>query len=159
MSPLAEISNNQKKLEINFSIQRNPGKITFLVLPWMLYWSLGHSLKWAPWLSEQWQDISMCCSLVAVVVLESSGISPIEQVRFDPLLYNNNGVKINNGLKPIQLCPPVLDPWFQQLVASKETCWICQGANQRGCAVVFTSPLTSRLCSQLQELQELPTSP
>ena len=27
------------------------------------------------------------------------------------------------------------------------------------CAVVFTSPLTSRLCSQLQELQELPTSP
>ena len=26
------------------------------------------------------------------------------------------------------------------------------------CAVVFTSPLTSRLCSQLQELQELPTS-
>ena len=26
-------------------------------------------------------------------------------------------------------------------------------------AVVFTSPLTSRLCSQLQELQELPTSP
>ena len=27
------------------------------------------------------------------------------------------------------------------------------------CTVVFTSPLTSRLCSQLQELQELPTSP
>ena len=27
------------------------------------------------------------------------------------------------------------------------------------CAVVFNSPLTSRLCSQLQELQELPTSP
>ena len=27
------------------------------------------------------------------------------------------------------------------------------------CAVVFTSPLTSKLCSQLQELQELPTSP
>ena len=27
------------------------------------------------------------------------------------------------------------------------------------CAVVFTSPLTSRFCSQLQELQELPTSP
>ena len=27
------------------------------------------------------------------------------------------------------------------------------------CAVVFTSPLTSRLCSQLQELQELPASP
>ena len=27
------------------------------------------------------------------------------------------------------------------------------------CAVVFTSPLTSRLCSQKQELQELPTSP
>ena len=27
------------------------------------------------------------------------------------------------------------------------------------CAVVFTSPLTSRLCSQLQELQELQTSP
>ena len=27
------------------------------------------------------------------------------------------------------------------------------------CAVVFTLPLTSRLCSQLQELQELPTSP
>ena len=27
------------------------------------------------------------------------------------------------------------------------------------CAVVFASPLTSRLCSQLQELQELPTSP
>ena len=27
------------------------------------------------------------------------------------------------------------------------------------CAVVFTSPLTSRLCSQVQELQELPTSP
>ena len=27
------------------------------------------------------------------------------------------------------------------------------------CAVVFTSPLTSRLCSQLQELQKLPTSP
>ena len=27
------------------------------------------------------------------------------------------------------------------------------------CAVVFTSPLTSRLCSQLQELQELSTSP
>ena len=26
------------------------------------------------------------------------------------------------------------------------------------CAVVFTSPLTNRLCSQLQELQELPTS-
>ena len=26
-------------------------------------------------------------------------------------------------------------------------------------AVVFTSPLPSRLCSQLQELQELPTSP
>ena len=26
------------------------------------------------------------------------------------------------------------------------------------CAVVLTSPLTSRLCSQLQELQELPTS-
>ena len=25
--------------------------------------------------------------------------------------------------------------------------------------MVFTSPLTSRLCSQLQELQELPTSP
>ena len=27
------------------------------------------------------------------------------------------------------------------------------------CAVVFTSPFTSRLYSQLQELQELPTSP
>ena len=27
------------------------------------------------------------------------------------------------------------------------------------CAVVFTSPLTSKLSSQLQELQELPTSP
>ena len=27
------------------------------------------------------------------------------------------------------------------------------------CAVVFTSPLTSRLCFQLRELQELPTSP
>ena len=28
-----------------------------------------------------------------------------------------------------------------------------------GPGVVFTSPLTSRLCSQLQELQELPTCP
>ena len=27
------------------------------------------------------------------------------------------------------------------------------------CAAVFTSPLTSRLCSQVQELQELPTPP
>ena len=27
------------------------------------------------------------------------------------------------------------------------------------CAVVFNSPLTSRLCSQVQELPELPTSP
>ena len=27
------------------------------------------------------------------------------------------------------------------------------------CAVAFTLPLTSRLCFQLQELQEMPTSP
>ena len=44
--------------------------------------------------------------------------------------------------------------------SSKERAHSSQSDNSRyPCTVVFTSPLTSRLCSQLQELQELPTSP
>ena len=44
--------------------------------------------------------------------------------------------------------------------SSKEGPHGSQSNNSRyPCAVVFTSPLTGRLCSQLQELQELPTSP
>ena len=55
-------------------------------------------------------------------------------------------------------CLPITEIYPQ--ASSKEGANGSQSDNSRNpCAVVFTSLLTSRLYSQLQELQELPTSP
>ena len=74
----------------------------------------------------------------------------------------------------IKWCNAIITPIFFQNLANKYILLITRifpHASPKGahvsqsddrtypCAVVFTSPLTSRLCSQLQELQELPTSP